>query len=1749
MQTFNLQNSLFNTPDDKRHLVYFTGEGEPIKGGLGQDEIEEYKAELKSIEDKDRDLQTRVTEFQALTEELIEDIEELQFLLQDEVDESGFLKTEVEEGVGTELYGDSERLGLDEDDIQILKIAKGRVEDARTVSLAEQDIVGGTAYVSEALENLLGIEFTVALEDWEYSPEATTSFEKEYEKVGDLDSSKLSEIQIEQSIEDGGMTLFNEKGYEFTVPVPFRRAGEDPPYTLQTRSGEIKRTSQAGREKLISEGHGADSEPYKHYEYLIPVEYGGHDLYLPIGYITSGSRDALNSVMTRTAEPVADPAPEPVVAPTESDEEPDAVATADGSSIAFGSSMADAEAVDPAAEEPPTDEAEDPGDGVVEGESREEVLAREAAETPIEYFAFELPTFTKTLRSGDKGSEVKQLQVYLNQLSGKHEIFKDVKVADSGPGSPENEYETYDRDTERGVMTLQSTFYELGYSPVDPHGEFGPSTQQILKEVVVSQERIDYVIAINDPDLDDDITIEKNFLTEMALPNKESIAGQEVATRLLQALIDQDFSSWSCNDVSEESLEKLDALLQVISETHTGLIEVMDEYDYIADYIKLRKIYRATDKAKLICREMGVFFLQDRDGRMTLNLHDGVGEPLAFDNLSLSVEEGKLKMEYTKDGEEGTLLASSEGHLCHELAVAGLIDSVPELEHSHAVADAGTEAGEPSSEGGGAAADGEAGAPSEAEGDANASDESPAEGDAEVAEEGPEPYSEEWRIAILGEDFYSDQLEAAGMGEEMVGMIYDLEDDIAEFITWEESPFKTNSRDYYLLLAAEGDKGLEGEVFKYMMEEFSTWGIPADINEVVAKATIAHYLTPLKAALTDNLLNMASDPSALLAGGTMKQSIEENGLDATLEQAIRNPTAFAVLGGGEDGTVVLAIPKTDEDGNPIPDAPPEFLFLEQHNERDILVGMIDDRVNEMAESDDAEEKEVGQNLQILFSGEGVGDYAMVTVGTGERQPLTKEQRIAYLAKPESQELLKHFAPGTQEAIQKVGAKMDVGEPDRLVVVAEGVGADGKLVDRVVTGPRGAYRLAADVTGVDLIRHAVAIPPKERDKMALKRIEEYEAAVATAEAATGETGTGTEEAEATAEAAPEEGSTEELMMLAGYSLPAERPKDPVPNDTMLRLQRTLGHKQIEARKVLLERRIFFNPKKDLVPKQIFEKNQMADLERFHGVIEQMLGKTPHKRGPLKGDWQAMYKELYKNATGKDQKGFLTLGGNPLSLYHVIGKALKIDERNHYNADKSDTGSEFIGAMAATQLSLDKGALSSQGNFDAVTLMRPDPVSWREMEMYLSEDGMPNDPNPAIRAFAIFPNGNRPGETPLYITVTRDTDGEYVAQYGTQTSTHAGYEDFGRGFLGGKLKKLLGGRELDDITIYEIDPAIDIVVMAENFVEFQEVNKTVKESKDKVEQQIDRLMVKIGEKAGVTGPHVEKARRVKKALERYGDITNLESVMRATVESGSYRKKEGELANKMDYAIIWAYFEECGYEPKITDGREFDIGGSTRGIKGHHSPLEILGQIAREKIAAGEARVTAKRQAAPEEKEGGRSRGEGAGAETLDRLAYSPGDILDKATFTPKVKRAARGIYKDFLRKLSIGLTVNQAREVLEAGSLSALPGLPIKKRGHAEQLLMAVERMGEYIAKPDVRQGWHGLKRGEAAIFINGESPLHNLMRIAMYSAYGQVGTRRGIPGFADRVADIGMRKQPKKTCARPVRYRSRYDLPNVRRWS
>jgi len=85
------------------------------------------------------------------------------------------------------------------------------------------------------------------------------------------------------------------------------------------------------------------------------------------------------------------------------------------------------------------------------------------------------PIFTRTLKIGDKGAEVKKLQEYLNQDG-------DTLVAKQGPGSPGNETEYFGPLTQDAVRRYQckKDIVCKGSEETTGWGQVGPQTRRAL---------------------------------------------------------------------------------------------------------------------------------------------------------------------------------------------------------------------------------------------------------------------------------------------------------------------------------------------------------------------------------------------------------------------------------------------------------------------------------------------------------------------------------------------------------------------------------------------------------------------------------------------------------------------------------------------------------------------------------------------------------------------------------------------------------------------------------------------------------------------------------------------------------------------------------------------------------------------------------------------------------------------------------------------------------------------------------------------------------------------------------------------------------------------------------------------------------------------------------------------------------------------------------------------------------------------
>ena len=84
-------------------------------------------------------------------------------------------------------------------------------------------------------------------------------------------------------------------------------------------------------------------------------------------------------------------------------------------------------------------------------------------------------TFTRNLKLGDKGPDVKMLQAYLNS--------RGFLVAESGPGSPGHESELFGKGTKEALIQFQEKYAEILLKPyglTSGTGFFGEKTREFV---------------------------------------------------------------------------------------------------------------------------------------------------------------------------------------------------------------------------------------------------------------------------------------------------------------------------------------------------------------------------------------------------------------------------------------------------------------------------------------------------------------------------------------------------------------------------------------------------------------------------------------------------------------------------------------------------------------------------------------------------------------------------------------------------------------------------------------------------------------------------------------------------------------------------------------------------------------------------------------------------------------------------------------------------------------------------------------------------------------------------------------------------------------------------------------------------------------------------------------------------------------------------------------------------------------------
>ena len=89
--------------------------------------------------------------------------------------------------------------------------------------------------------------------------------------------------------------------------------------------------------------------------------------------------------------------------------------------------------------------------------------------------------FSQDLKVGDRGPDVKKLQVFLNK-------DLDTRVAQTGPGSTGNETDSYGTLTENAVKRFQVK-HGVAFPGVGGYGEVGPKTRKRLNELILKVTR------------------------------------------------------------------------------------------------------------------------------------------------------------------------------------------------------------------------------------------------------------------------------------------------------------------------------------------------------------------------------------------------------------------------------------------------------------------------------------------------------------------------------------------------------------------------------------------------------------------------------------------------------------------------------------------------------------------------------------------------------------------------------------------------------------------------------------------------------------------------------------------------------------------------------------------------------------------------------------------------------------------------------------------------------------------------------------------------------------------------------------------------------------------------------------------------------------------------------------------------------------------------------------------------------------
>lgn len=545
--------------------------------------------------------------------------------------------------------------------------------------------------------------------------------------------------------------------------------------------------------------------------------------------------------------------------------------------------------------------------------------------------------------------------------------------------------------------------------------------------------------------------------------------------------------------------------------------------------------------------------------------------------------------------------------------------------------------------------------------------------------------------------------------------------------------------------------------------------------------------------------------------------------------------------------------------------------------------------------------------------------------------------------------------------------------------------------------------------------------------------------------------------------------------------------------------------LERRTKAIEARVFMGLEKSPAA-SMFREGKMSDLLAFQKAVRDMLDPG---RSTKKGEWQRIYRNIYKDVFKKEQRGALALFGNPHFLYEMVNRATGIARRQGLSVSGA-TGAKFLDSIAKKQVDKAKDSVASSfADFDKEKILDPEPITLSKMMQRISEPGMPIDSGDATRMFAIFPN-TASDEPPLYVKVTRKRGdskhsmGSYVIEYGDEPAKYSSYRDakhFEKNVLYPLLDKRLGHRA----RAYECKPdKITESEMKENYEHYKARAPKAKETADQIEAHGRQMMVEVANAAGLKGVEGDKVRRVRNLLTNHTHKELIDK-LKASIASEKYRgelpKFEGEFATEAQAKIAWAYLEEvCGYGLKVEeDGEKRRLKIDPRGFRYSRETAAsdvLLFQAEADwdddKFGSGKKRSTSR--VAEAFGSSGKKR---PTVHPKGKVGYTAMELLRDSKLSGPEKLVAEDIYWTFRRAIrSEGDTPGPMFErnlaTLSKDLSSVNPGTQVQ-----------LEAMMAHVANPKPRIGWGGTEEGYDALIIKGETVDHLIMNMALFTMHGQ----------------------------------------------